>query len=150
MKVPSRKSHFFLSSIASLCSPVFDFPPLRLRHSYSSLVNSILKHFPDPLLKLGLLPNSSIIWLCQKKRCLLKTKVVVEIIQYQCYWLLQFFSTIYLIISHKKMSFNKITFMYCNRLHAWWSTQSWLGTLLSCLIACQWVGNQPAHSSLSK
>ena len=32
-----------------------------------------------------------------------------------------------------------ITLMYCNRLHAWWSTQSWLATLLSSLIACQWV-----------
>ena len=29
--------------------------------------------------------------------------------------------------------------MYCNRLHAWWSTQSWLATLLSSLIACRWV-----------
>ena len=28
-----------------------------------------------------------------------------------------------------------ITLMYCNRLHAWWSTQSWLATLLSSLIA---------------
>ena len=30
--------------------------------------------------------------------------------------------------------------MYCNRLHAWWSTQSQLATLLSSLIACRWVG----------
>ena len=28
-----------------------------------------------------------------------------------------------------------ITLMHCNRLHAWWSTQSWLATLLSPLIA---------------
>ena len=28
-----------------------------------------------------------------------------------------------------------ITLMYCNRLHAWWSTQSRLATLLSSLIA---------------
>ena len=28
-----------------------------------------------------------------------------------------------------------ITFMYCNRLHAWWSTQSRLATLLSFLHA---------------
>ena len=27
----------------------------------------------------------------------------------------------------------------CNRLHAWWSTQSWLTTLLSSLIARRWV-----------
>ena len=32
--------------------------------------------------------------------------------------------------------------MYCNRLHAWWSTQSRLATLLSSLIARQWVGLQ--------
>ena len=35
-----------------------------------------------------------------------------------------------------------ITLMYCNRRHAWWSTQSWLATLLSSLIARQWVGLQ--------
>ena len=35
-----------------------------------------------------------------------------------------------------------ITLMYCNRLHAWWSTQSRLATLLSSLIARQWVGLQ--------
>ena len=29
--------------------------------------------------------------------------------------------------------------MYCNRLHAWWSTQSRLATLLSSLIARRWV-----------
>ena len=41
------------------------------------------------------------------------------------------------IISHyKKMA---ITVMYCNRLHAWWSTQSWLTALLSSLIARRWV-----------
>ena len=28
-----------------------------------------------------------------------------------------------------------ITFMYCNKLHAWWSTQSRLAALLSSLIA---------------
>ena len=33
-----------------------------------------------------------------------------------------------------------ITLMYCNRLHAWWSTQSRLATLLSSLIARWWVG----------
>ena len=32
--------------------------------------------------------------------------------------------------------------MYCNRLHAWWSTLSRLATLLSSLIARQWVGLQ--------
>ena len=32
--------------------------------------------------------------------------------------------------------------MYCNRLHAWWSTQSGLATLLSSLIARQLVGLQ--------
>ena len=32
--------------------------------------------------------------------------------------------------------------MYCNRLHAWWSTQSRLATLLSSLIARRWVGLQ--------
>ena len=37
------------------------------------------------------------------------------------------------IISHKKRL--TITLMYCNRLHAWWSTQSGLATLLSSLIA---------------
>ena len=35
-----------------------------------------------------------------------------------------------------------ITLMYCNRLHAWWSTQSRLATLLSSLIARRWVGLQ--------
>ena len=33
----------------------------------------------------------------------------------------------------------QITLMYCNRLHAWWSSQSQLATLLSSLIACRWV-----------
>ena len=45
------------------------------------------------------------------------------------------------IISH----YNKIGYnikMYCNRLHAWWSTKSWLATLLSSLIARGWVGLQ--------
>ena len=32
--------------------------------------------------------------------------------------------------------------MYCSRLHAWWSTQSRLATLLSSLIARRWVGLQ--------
>ena len=32
-----------------------------------------------------------------------------------------------------------ITLMYCNKLHAWWSTQSRLATLLSSLIARRWV-----------
>ena len=35
-----------------------------------------------------------------------------------------------------------ITLMYCNRLQAWWSTQSRLATLLSSLIARRWVGLQ--------
>ena len=44
------------------------------------------------------------------------------------------------IISHyKKMA---ITLMYCNRLHAWWSTQSQLATLLFSLIARRWFGLQ--------
>ena len=38
------------------------------------------------------------------------------------------------IISHYKKRL-AITLMYCNRLHAWWSTQSLLSTLLSSLIA---------------
>ena len=33
-----------------------------------------------------------------------------------------------------------ITLMYCNKLRAWWSTQSRLATLLSSLIAHRWVG----------
>ena len=36
-----------------------------------------------------------------------------------------------------------ITSMYFNRLHACWSTQSGLATLLSPLIASRWVGLQP-------
>ena len=32
-----------------------------------------------------------------------------------------------------------ITLLYCSRLHAWWSTQSRLATLLSSLIARWWV-----------
>ena len=28
-----------------------------------------------------------------------------------------------------------ITLMFCSRLHAWWSTQSWFATLLFSLIA---------------
>ena len=44
------------------------------------------------------------------------------------------------IISHYKRL--AITLMYCNSLHAWWSTQSRLATLLSSLIARQWVGLQ--------
>ena len=35
-----------------------------------------------------------------------------------------------------------ITLMYRNRLHAWWSTQSRLATLLSSLFARRWVGLQ--------
>ena len=35
-----------------------------------------------------------------------------------------------------------ITLMYCNRLHAWWSTQSRSATFLSSLIARRWVGLQ--------
>ena len=34
------------------------------------------------------------------------------------------------------------TLMYCNRLHAWWSTQSRLATSLASLIARRWVGLQ--------
>ena len=41
------------------------------------------------------------------------------------------------IISHFKRL--AITLMYCSRLHAWWSTQSRLATLLSSLIARRWV-----------
>ena len=44
------------------------------------------------------------------------------------------------IVSHYKRL--AITFMYCSRLHAWWSTQSRLATLLSSLIARWWVGLQ--------
>ena len=44
------------------------------------------------------------------------------------------------IISHYKMI--DYTLMYCNRLHAWWSTQSRLATLISSLIARWWVGLQ--------
>ena len=40
---------------------------------------------------------------------------------------------------YKKMA---ITLMHCNRLHAWWLTQSRLATLLSSLIARRWVGFQ--------
>ena len=44
------------------------------------------------------------------------------------------------IISHyKKIGYN---INDCNRLHAWWSTQSRLATLLSSLIARRWVGLQ--------
>ena len=43
-----------------------------------------------------------------------------------------------------------ITLMYCNRLHAWWSTQSRLPTLLSSLIARQWVGLQTLRRFLLK
>ena len=32
-----------------------------------------------------------------------------------------------------------ITLMYCNWLHAWWSTQSRLATLLFSIIACRWI-----------
>ena len=42
------------------------------------------------------------------------------------------------IISHYKRL--AITLMYCNRLHALWSTQSRLAPLLSSLIARRWVG----------
>ena len=49
-----------------------------------------------------------------------------------------FFSAQFIkIISHYERL--AITLMYCNRLHAWWPTQSRLTTLLSSLIACQWV-----------
>ena len=39
------------------------------------------------------------------------------------------------VMSHYKKKRLAITLMYCNRLHAWWSTQSRLTTLLSSLIA---------------
>ena len=35
-----------------------------------------------------------------------------------------------------------IILMYCSRMHAWWSTQSRLASLLFSLIARQWVGLQ--------
>ena len=44
------------------------------------------------------------------------------------------------LISHYKIL--AIRLMYCNRLHAWWSIQSRLATLLSSLIARPWVGLQ--------
>ena len=44
------------------------------------------------------------------------------------------------IVSHYKIMAK--TLMYCNRLHAWWSTQSRFATLLSFLFACRWVGLQ--------
>ena len=43
------------------------------------------------------------------------------------------------IVGSKRLA---IALMYCNRLHAWWSNQSRLATLLSSLIARQWVGLQ--------
>ena len=42
-----------------------------------------------------------------------------------------------IIFHYKKLA---IPLMYCNRLHAWWLTQSRLATLLSSLIARQWIG----------
>ena len=48
----------------------------------------------------------------------------------------QFIKIIY---HYKKIGYN---IMYCNRLHAWWSTQSLLASLLSSLIASWWVGLQ--------
>ena len=36
-----------------------------------------------------------------------------------------------------------ITIMHCDRLHAWWSTQTRLTTLLSSFIARQWAGPNP-------
>ena len=44
-----------------------------------------------------------------------------------------------IIFHYKKIGYNII---YCSRLHAWWSTQSRLATLLSSLIARRWVGLQ--------
>ena len=44
------------------------------------------------------------------------------------------------IISHYKKDW--LTLMHCSRLHAWWSTQSRLATLLSSLIALRWIGLQ--------
>ena len=41
------------------------------------------------------------------------------------------------IISHYKKRL-VITLMYCNRMHAWWSTQSRLATLLSSLLVRRW------------
>ena len=37
--------------------------------------------------------------------------------------------------------------MYYDRLHAWWSTQSLLTTLLISFIACRWVGPHPFDGS---
>ena len=45
------------------------------------------------------------------------------------------------IISHYKKKL-AIALIYYNRVHAWWSTQSQLATLLSSLIARRWVGLQ--------
>ena len=44
-----------------------------------------------------------------------------------------------IISNYKKIGYTIVTLMYCNRLHAWWSTQSLLATLLSSLIARRWV-----------
>ena len=44
-----------------------------------------------------------------------------------------------IISRYKKIGY---TLMYCNRLHAWWSTQSRMATLFSSLIARRWVGLQ--------
>ena len=49
-------------------------------------------------------------------------------------------------ISHYKKIL-VITLIYCNRLPSWWSTQSWLTTLLSSLIARRRVGPQTLYGS---
>ena len=42
----------------------------------------------------------------------------------------------------RRKAYLTITLMYCKILHAWWSTQSRLATLLSSLIPRRWVGLQ--------
>ena len=54
------------------------------------------------------------------------------------------------IISHyKKIGYN-IEVNKCNRKHVWWSTQSWLATLLSSKIARRWVRPQTQWRFLLK
>ena len=52
------------------------------------------------------------------------------------------FSAQFIKISSNYIKIGSITLMYCNRLHAWWSTRSQLATLLSSLIARGLVGLQ--------
>ena len=46
------------------------------------------------------------------------------------------------IVGSNNLKILTLTLMFCNRRHAWWSTQSQLATLLSSLIAHRWVGLQ--------